>query len=298
MTDWKTSLGSTGIWSAELHFGDQGAAADTAAELEELGFDAIWYPGGFGGAVFEMGANLLAATERIPVAIGVLNMWMHTPQDAAEGRAALDSEHPGRFLLGLGISHPAFVDTEDTKRYAKPLSSARTYLDGLDAARPPARAEARVLAALRPRMRELARDRTAGIHSYFVPPAHTALARETLGPDAVLAPAHAVVLERDAARAREIARQYTCQYLALPNYVNNLLDLGYGEDDTADGGSDRLVDDLVAWGDADTVHRKLDAHREAGADHVCLQVIGVGWGAPPFAAPREAYRELAGALIA
>jgi probable F420-dependent oxidoreductase len=298
VTDWKRRLGATGVWSAELHFGDQGAAGDTAAELEELGFDAIWYPGGFGGPVFDMGRNLLAATRRITVAIGVLNMWMHSPQATADGRAELETAHPERFLVGLGISHPAFVDTDDTKRYARPLSSARAYLDGLDSATPPVGADARVLAALRPRMRELARDRTSGIHSYFVPAAHTAVARETLGPDALLAPMHAVVLERDATRAREIARTYTRTYLALPNYVNNLLELGYDEADVVGGGSDRLVDDLVAWGDAETVHRKLGAHRDAGADHVCLQVVGTGWGAPPFAAPRAAYRELAGALVA
>lgn len=298
MTDWKTRLGATGVWSAELHFGDQGAAADTAAELEELGFGAVWFPGGFGGPVFDMGANLLAATSRVTVAIGVVNMWMHAAQEVAGGRARLEGAHPGRFLVGLGISHPAFVDTDDAKRYTKPLSSARAYLDDLDAATPPVPAAGRMLAALRPRMRELARDRCAGIHSYFVPPAHTARARATLGPDAVLAPAHAVVLESDATRAREIARGYTGTYLALPNYVNNLLDLGYDEEDVRGAGSDRLVDDLVAWGDAGAIHRKLDAHRAAGADHVCVQVVSDGWGAPPFAPPREAYRELAGALVA
>lgn len=297
MTEWKQQIQTTGVWAAELHFGDPGAAAEAAAELEELGYGAIWYPGGFGGPVFDIGMNLLSATREITVAIGVLNMWMHTPEETAAGRYEIDRAHPGRFLTGLGISHPSFVDTDEVKRYAKPLASARAYLDGLDAAPQPLDAGDRLLAALRTKMRELARDRTAGIHSYFVPPAHTAVAREVLGPDAVLAPEHAVVLERDATRAREIARGYVGTYLALPNYVNSLLELGYDEADLADGGSTRLIDDLVAWGDADMIHRKLQAHRDAGADHIAMQVVGDGWGAPPFAPPLAAYRELAGALV-
>jgi probable F420-dependent oxidoreductase len=298
MTDWKTALGRTGVWSAELHFGDEGEAADTAAELEGLGYGAIWYPGAFGGRVFDMGENLLAATARIPVAIGILNLWKHTPAETAAGRARLEAAHPGRFLLGIGVSHPAFVDSADDRRYRTPLSAMRSYLDDLRQADPPVPGEGCVLAALRPRLRALARERTAGVHSYFVPPAHTAVTREALGPDALLAVAQAVVLERDASRAREIARNYTGTYLAMPNYANNLLDLGFSEHDIAGAGSDALIDALVAWGEVDAIHRKLAAQRDAGADHVCLNVITEQWGGPPFTPPRAQYRELAGALVA
>ncbi|HEX4108185.1 MAG TPA: TIGR03620 family F420-dependent LLM class oxidoreductase [Solirubrobacteraceae bacterium] len=297
MSHWKAGLGRVGVWSAELHFGDQEEAADTAAELEALGFGAIWYPGAFGGPVFDMGANLLAATSTVPVAIGILNLWMHDPAEAAAGRARLEEAHPGRFLLGIGVSHRAFVDREDAQRYRQPLSAMKGYLDDLRAADRPVPADGIVLAALKPRMRALAAERTAGIHSYFVPAEHTARTREALGPDALLAPAHAVVLERDAARAREIARRYTAMYLPLPNYSRNLLDLGFSEQDVAGAGSDRLIDALVAWGDPATIAAKVRAHHDAGADHVCVTVLTEGWGGPPFAPPREQYRQLAEMLL-
>jgi probable F420-dependent oxidoreductase len=298
MTDWKTAMGRTGVWSAELHFGDQGEAADTAAELEALGYGAIWYPGAFGGPVFDMGENLLSATDGIPVAIGILNLWKHAPEEAAAGRSRLEAAHPGRFLLGIGVSHPSFVDGARAQRHRSPLSTMSAYLDGLQSADPPVPDAGIVLAALRPRLRALAGQRTAGVHTYFVPAEHTALTREALGPGALLAVAHAVVLESDATRAREIARRYTGTYLAMPNYAGNLLGLGYAEHELADGGSDRLIDALVAWGDADAIHRTLGAHHDAGADHVCVNVLSDGWGGPPFAPPREQYRELAGALVA
>jgi len=281
-------LRGVGIWDWGLRGDDRAEIADAAAELEELGYSAIWFPGSSGGPVFEMAATLLEATRHVPVISGILNVWAHEPAEAAAGYARLSEAHPDRFLLGLGVGHPHQRPGE----WGRPLSTMREYLDALDAADPPVPRDERCLAALGPRMLELARDRSAGAHPYFVPVEHTRRAREILGPDALLAPEQAVVLETDPARAREVGREHTVGYLRAPNYVNNLRRLGYGDDDLADGGSDRLVDALVAWGDHDAVRRRIEEHREAGADHVCIQALPRGEGLP-----RARWRELAPALV-
>jgi probable F420-dependent oxidoreductase len=287
-------LGRVGVWSRELRrYADLGEVADAAAELEELGYSAIFIPGGAGGDILERSGDLLGATRSVLVAPGILNVWMHEPAEVAASRARLEDEHPGRFQLGLGISHAPAVNADEPGRYRKPLSKMRSYLDELDAASPPVPLERRFLAALGPKMLELSRDRSAGAHPYFVPVEHTAHAREILGPDALLAPEQAVLLETDAARARERARGHVGRYLQLPNYTNNLLRHGLAEDDLGDGGSDRLVDAIVAWGDEAAIAERVRAHHDAGADHVCIQVIGVEGGAPP----REAWRRLAPALL-
>lgn len=267
--------------------------AEAAAEVEELGFGAIFIPGGAGGNILERSEHLLGATRSVPVAPGILNVWMHDPAEVASARARLEDEHPGRFQLGLGISHAPAVNAGEPGRYRKPLSKMRSYLDELDAASPPVPPERRFLAALGPKMLELSRDRSAGAHPYFVPVDHTAYARETLGPNALLAPEQAVLLETDSARARERARDHVARYLGLPNYTNNLLRHGFAEEDLRDGGSDRLVDAIVAWGGEAAIAERVRAHHEAGADHVCIQVLGVEGGAPP----REAWRRLAPALL-
>jgi probable F420-dependent oxidoreductase len=208
------------------------------------------------------------------VATGILNVWMH---DAADVRAAwhdLDERHPGRFVLGLGVSHAASVDRKDPGRYRKPLSKMRDYLDALDAQPAPVPPGERVLAALGPKMLDLARERAAGAHPYFVPVAHTRFARERLGPGPLLAPEQAVVLDADRERASATAREHVARYLQLPNYTNNLLRHGLTEDDLRDGGSDRLVDAIVVMGGIEAVAERIARHREAGADHVCLQVLG------------------------
>jgi probable F420-dependent oxidoreductase len=276
-------LGRVGIWSSELRrHPDAAAIADAAAELEELGFSALWFPGGQGGAVMEAADHLLASTRRVPVATGILNIWMHEPQDVAVEHARLVREHDGRFLLGLGIGHAPSVNAKEPGLYRKPYSKMRAYLDALDAAQPPVPRDERILAALKPRMLELSRDRSIGAHPYFVPVEHTAIARERLGPDAVLAPEQAVVLETDPQRARERARSHMARYLELPNYTGNLLELGFDESDIAGGGSDRLVDAIVAWGDEAAIADRIRAHHAAGADHVCIQVVGVPQGELPL----------------
>jgi probable F420-dependent oxidoreductase len=226
------------------------------------------------------------------VAPGILNIWMHDPQEVATEHARLVREFDGRFLLGLGIGHAPSVNAKQPGLYRKPYSKMREYLDQLDAATPPVPRDERILAALKPRMLELSRDRSLGAHPYFVPVEHTARAREHLGRDAVLAPEQAVVLETDPQRARERARSHVERYLQLPNYTRNLLDLGFTEDDIAGQGSDRLVDAIVAWGDEGAIADRVRAHHDAGANHVCIQVVGVPQGELPLAE----WRALAPAL--
>ena len=284
-------LTGTGVWSHHLRYGDPAAVKELAAELDGLGYQAIWIPD-VGGDVLGSVELLLGATTRIHVATGILNIWMHEPADVARQRASWNADWRARFLLGLGVSHAPLIDHGNPGRYTKPFSKMVEYLDGLDAADEPFPSDARVLAALRPRMLRLARDRTAGIHPYFVPVEHVARSREVLGPDAMIAVELAVVLDTDAGSARETARKHTATYVNLENYTNNLREFGFGDSDFADRGSDRLVDAIVAWGDIDAVVRRAQAMHDAGADHVCIQVIR-----PDNEVPRAEWRELAAALV-
>ena len=244
-----------GIWSFELRYGDAAAIRDAAAELESLGYTALWVPGGIGGAVFEDCENILGATEHVPVATGILNLWMHSIQETCEGHARVTTAYPDRFLLGIGVSHAALVDGQEPGRYAKPLAVTRTYLDEIDATTPTVPVNERALAALGPKMLELSRDRSAGAHPYLVPPEHTSFAREVLGDGVLLAPEQHVVLETDPEKARAIARESLAIYMTLPNYVNNWRRFGFTDDDVSGAGSDRLVDAIVAWGDEAAIAR-------------------------------------------
>lgn len=266
-------LHGTGVWSGGLRYSDRAAALDAAAELEALGYAALWVPGGVGGDVFGDCGALLDATERVVVATGILNLWMHEPGEVATGHAALTAAHPGRFLLGVGVSHSALVDRDEAARYRKPIAVTEAYLDGLDAADRPVPVAERALAALGPKMLELARDRTRGAHPYLANPDHTRMAREILGDGPLLMPEQPVVLETDPAVARDLARAHFTIYLTLPNYVNNLKRIGFTDADVSNGGSDRLVDGVVAWGDAAAIARRVQQHFDAGADHVCVQVV-------------------------
>ena len=281
----------TGIWSSHLRYGDAELIAEAAAELDALGYDAIWIPD-VGGDVLGSVEVLLRAAPRIVVATGILNVWMHDPAEVAQCRASWSDAWQQRFLLGLGVSHQPLIDHQNPGRYNKPFSKMVEFLDALDRAQVPFPVDARVLAALRPRMLGLARDRAAGAHPYFVPAEHVAKARETLGPDAMIGVELAVVLDSDPSSARETARRHTAVYVNLPNYTNNLRDFGFGDDDFAERGSDRLVDAIVAWGSLDAIAKRVSAMRDAGADHVCIQVIR-----PDDEVPRADWRELAAALI-
>lgn len=282
-------LTGTGVWAGQLRYGNAGEIAEAAAELDELGYSALWIPD-VGGDVFASVELLLSSTRRAAAATGILNLWMHTPEESARAHARLSAAHGDRFLMGIGVSHQMLIDSKEPGRYQKPLSAMRGFLDGLDAADPPLGRSKRVLAALGPKMLELARTRAAGAHPYNVTVEHTALARQALGPEALVLPEQAVALTTDADRARRLGRQHLEHYLLLPNYTNNLRHLGFGDEDFAAGGSDRLIDALIAWGDVDAIAARVQEHRAAGADHVCIQaLVEEGF-------PREQWRELAPAL--
>ncbi|MFD5480838.1 LLM class F420-dependent oxidoreductase [Streptomyces hawaiiensis] len=282
----KRTVGRYGIWSVGLRSEDpdrRGELAEAAAELEELGYGAVWLGGNSSAA---NAAPLIEATSKLTVGTSIQSIWQHEPDAAGTAFAELESAHPGRFLLGLGVSHAKRVE-----QYARPYSALVDHLDGLDAAGVPA--ERRLLAALGPKSLRLARDRAAGSIPYLVTPEHTAHAREILGEAPLLAPELGVVPETDPTRARALAREFLEIYLPLPNYTNNFLRHGFTEDDLLDGGSDRLVDALFAWGDDTAIRNKIDAFFEAGADHVALQIVNDD---PRDALPTKAWRDLASAL--
>ncbi|WP_298564798.1 LLM class F420-dependent oxidoreductase [Streptomyces luteogriseus] len=282
-TPLKETVGRYGIWSVGLRSEDpdrRGERAEAAAELEELGYGAVWLGGNSSAA---NAAPLIEATSKLTVGTSIQSIWQHEPDAAATAFAELESAHPGRFLLGLGVSHAKRVE-----QYARPYSALVEHLDGLDASGVPA--DRRLLAALGPKSLRLARDRAAGSIPYLVTPEHTAHAREILGEAPLLAPELGVVPETDPDRARALAREFLELYLPLPNYTNNFLRHGFTEDDLLDGGSDRLVDALFAWGDDAAIRAKIDAFFEAGADHVALQVLD---GAPRDGLPRKAWRDVA-----
>lgn len=283
-------LTGVGIWSSQLRYGNPSESADAAAELDELGFRALWVPD-VGGAVFDAVGNLLAATKRTTIATGILNLWMHEPGDVADSFAALTAEHGDRFLLGIGVSHAPLIDAGAPGRYRKPLAATASFLDGLDTASRPVPASRRVLAALGPKMLSLSASRGAGAHPYLVTPDHTASARSTLGDGPLLLPEQTVILCENGDAARDIGTDWLRSYLALPNYANNLLRSGFSEHDLAQV-SDRLFDAIIAWGDEDAIMRRVAEHRSAGADHVCVQVLL----SDPKAFPREEWRRIAAAL--
>jgi len=261
-----------GVWSVPLRYGDPGRAAEAAAELEELGFGALWIPDS-GGSVLESVENLLKATEHTTIATGVLNLWMHDPAQVAATYAELREAHADRFLLGIGVSQAAVVDASlEPGRYRKPLAAMRAYLDDLDAAPAPVPSDHRVLAAIGPKMLALSAERAGGAHPYLILPDNTREAREILGTGPLLAPEQTVVLTDDADEARTIGREFLSGYLGFATYANKMLQSGFSADDV-ETVSDRLVDALVAWGDEDAILRRVDEHLDAGADHVALQVL-------------------------
>ena len=290
-------LGRYGIWTFNLDLVPSSQAVEHVDELDELGFGAVWFPEAFGREALTNAALLLRGGTDIVVATGIASIWARDAMAAAAAHRTVSEAYPGRFLLGLGVSHQPMVEAVRGHDYTKPYSAMAAYLDGMDAApfmaAAPSVEPERVLAALGPRMLALARDRAAGAHPYFVPPEHTAEARAVLGDGPLLAVEQAVVLEADPAKAREIARSHTRTYTGLPNYVGNLrrLDSSLTEDDFADSGSDRVVDRIVAWGDIDAVLARVQRHLEAGADHVCIQVVS-----DSLEVPIQAWRDLSAAL--
>jgi len=273
----RSALGRVGVWSFTLESQTAEDERDAAVEIESLGFPAIWFPESVESReVFSHASWLLASTERAVIASGIANIWARDPVAMANGWRMLTDAYPERFLLGIGVSHAPSIARRGG-RYERPWSHMREYLDAMDRAAssaPEPETEPRMmLAALGPRMLELAAERALGAHPYFVPVEHTAFARQRLGPEPVLAVEQTVVLETDPARARSAARRFAVHYLQAANYANNLKRMGWTDSDVAGQGSDAVIDAVVAWGDVDQIANRVRAHLAAGADHVCVQVV-------------------------
>jgi probable F420-dependent oxidoreductase len=294
-------LGTVGAWVGAFTVAPAAEARSAAREIEELGYDTLWYPEGLGTREsFTNAAVLLAATERIRVASGIANIWGRDPVATANAARVLADAFDDRFLLGLGVSHPRQVDPRG-HHYERPVAHMSAYLDSMDddpfvspdaegVARP---AVPRVLAALRPRMLRLAAEKSLGAHTYLVPVEHTRRARELLGPDALLIPEQKVVLTSDPGDGLRRARAAIQWYLDTPNYVENLRWLGFSDADFVDGGSDALVDALVAFGDEEAIQARVREHLDAGATQVAIQPLEED---DPFG--RETLRRLAPVLLA
>ena len=269
--------GRLGVWS----FTDGMSAADAgrfAQRLEDLAYSTLWIPEASGRHPFVHAGWLLANTTCLQVATGIASIYNRDAASTMAGALALAEQSGARFLLGLGVSHQPVVEGVRGHRYGKPVSTMSAYLDAMERARyavpRPAEPPPVVLAALGGNMLALAAARTQGAHTYFASPEHTASARRTVGPDAWLCVEQKVILETDASRARRWARHAAARYMGLENYRRNWRRLGFEETDLADGGTDRFIDRLIAWGDAPSLEHRIRSHRDAGADHVCIQPIG------------------------
>jgi len=275
-------LGEIGIWTSYRAI-DERDAGEAAELVERLGYGTFWLGG---SPRLPTVRPLLDATEGMSVATGIVNVWQYEPETLAAERAELVEAFPGRLLLGIGIGHP-----EATSDYSRPLSTMRRFFDGLDGAATPVPRDERCVAALGPKMLDLCAERSLGTLTYFTPVEHTRFARERVGEDALVATELACVLDTDDHRARATARAYAELYLGLRNYTSNLLRFGFTEQDIAGGGSDRLIDAIIPHGTAEDIAAAARAHLDAGADHVCLQTVGI------TGVPREQWTALAAALI-
>jgi len=291
-------LGPVGLWTIQFEFQPIDRVRQALAELEELGYRSLWFPEVLGRESLTNAADMLSATNHMVIGAGITTIWGRDPVTMAAAHATLTEAWPGRFVLGLGVSHAPLVEVRG-HRYERPFAKMVKYLDDMESApyqgMMPAEAPVRVLAALGPKMLQLAAERSAGALTYLVTPEHTAQARSMLGPGPLLGVEQAVVLAEDAAEARRAARKYLEFYLPLPNYLKTLVHLGFSDSDLAGGGSDHFVDTLIPWGSAERIAAVVKAHHDAGADHVCLQVLddqqpdGLGL-------PTRAWRELAQVL--
>src|SRR3954468_1318355 len=275
-------IGRIGVWTSYRPFGIE-RAGEAAKIVEQLGYGAWWV----GGSPHVPDVRpILEATSTLVAATGILNVWINEPGETAAADAALREEFGGRFMLGIGIGH-----REATSEDRRPLETMRAFVDGLDASATAPPVDGRCLAALGPKMLDLAGERTAGTHTYFVPVEHTRFAREQLGSGPLVAPELACVVDTDPVRAKAVARDYAKLYLGLRNYTQGLLRFGFTERDLDDGGSDRLIDAVVPQGSAEQIAEVVRAHLDAGADHVCVQPLG------EQGIPRESWTALAEVLL-
>jgi probable F420-dependent oxidoreductase len=294
---WAQRLGHVGAWTFDVERLSAAAAREYVRELEGLGIPALWIPESLGSKeIFAHAGLLLASSERLVIATGIANIWARDATAMANGQRALAEAYPGRFLLGVGVSHAPVVKLRGAT-YDKPIEHMTRYLDAMDKApftgAAPPEPPGRVLAALGPRMLRLASERSIGAHPYFVPVEHTTLARKELGAGPLLAVEQAAVLSKDPTVARTTARKHMKRYLSLENYANNLRRLGWSDTDLANEGSDALVDAIVAWGDGREIRARVETHLANGADHVCVQLLRADLAAHPLAE----WRALAPALL-
>lgn len=281
----KTSeIGKLGVW-AWLDAASYDQCVELAQTVEKSGYGALWIPEAFGRDPFIMLSVLARQTSNLGLATGIANIYARDPIAMNAARNSLNELSGGRFILGLGVSHMELVTPMRNHAYGKPVSTMRNYLDAMTkamySAPPPAQQGPILLAALRDKMLGLASEKSDGAHPYFVTPEHTARARAVIGPGSFLAPEQKVLRLTDAGQARAVARKFMALYLAMQNYRNNLLTLGFTTDDFENGGSDRLVDAIVAWGDDTSIIKRIEAHWANGADHVCLQPLRAD-GEPGF----------------
>jgi probable F420-dependent oxidoreductase len=270
-------LKKLGVWAATDGFSAADAAA-FAKRVEALGYGALWIPEAVGREVFSAAAWVLANTSSLIVASGIANIYARDALSAAAASKGLNEQSGGRFLLGLGVSHIPLVQDLRRHEYGKPVATMRAYLQAMAVAPykavAPASAPKTVLAALGPKMLELSAELADGAHPYNVTPEHTRQARAILGAGKLLCVEQGAILETNPAQARALARQFLSVYLGLPNYVNNWRRLGFTDTDFGGGGSDRLIDAVLVWGDEKAIRARIDEHWQAGADHVCVQAIG------------------------
>lgn len=272
----QTNIGRLGVWGLFSHLDAQAFAA-LAQRLEAWGYGAFWLPEAFGRDPLVAASWALANTRRMQVATGIANIYARDALAAVNAQYGLAEQSGGRFLLGLGVSHGPFVEAVRGHRYERPLAAMQAYLEAMARATfsgaQPAQTPKTVLAALGPRMLELAARLADGAHTYNVTPDHTARARQILGPGKLLCPEQMVVLETDPATARAIGRKVLGHSLPLPNYRASFLRMGFTDADLEGGGSDRFIDSIVAWGDEDAIRARIQQHWDAGADHVCIQSL-------------------------
>jgi probable F420-dependent oxidoreductase len=291
-------LGKVGVWSFALQRMPAADAGAAVRAFEDAGYPSVWFPESVGSKeVFAHSALLLGASTKAVIAPGIASIYARDPMAMAGGAKALAEAYPGRYVLGIGVSHAPSVQTRGGS-YGKPIETMTAYLDAMDAASyagpEPGEPVPLVLAALGPKMLELAASRADGAHPYFVPVEHTPIARAAIGNECCLAVEMTAVLSTDPATARRIGRGFARHYLALPNYANNLRRLGWADEDIVSDGSDRMIDAVVAWGDVDAIVARAKAHLDAGADHVCVQLRADSSADPVV----EGFRELASGLLA
>ncbi|MDG1489804.1 MAG: TIGR03620 family F420-dependent LLM class oxidoreductase [Actinomycetota bacterium] len=276
MASRRTDLGKIGIWTNVLDQVSSATGIEYCQEAQALGYGAVWIPEAVGRDPFVTACRMLSGTESLVLATGIANIYARDAMTMANTLRSIEEAFPARFLLGLGVSHHHLVEWVRKHDYSKPLSFMSSYLKLMGKAKflavGPEELPEVVLAALGPKMLQLAATETGGAHPYFVPPEHTAMARQTMGPEAALYPEQMVVLEEDPQVARAIARKHMERYCGLPNYANNLVRLGYDREEV-ENMSDKIVDAIVAWGSSEIIKTRVDEHFRAGADHVCIQVL-------------------------